>query len=222
MKKIVSSVAIILTTYTTPAFAIPDGSHIGIDVSHSKTTVKTYKVSADNQATYFDTISQDKQTSYGMSYKYAMSLAWLYTAPEIFAERIGSEAKINDTTNGYSQTLNVQNRWGVRMNVGVNLMRDLTIYAPLGYALTNYELKTRNYLANGTEYSTTTNGSKISPLYGVGIMVIPINNVVLTLEYNRQVLNIRSRDNVALSGEETSLRAKTNLDMIKFGIAYRY
>jgi len=222
MRKFITNTAIILAASNSLAFALPDGSHLGIDVSRSTSAVKTYKVSPDNSATYFDTISKGDQVGYGINYKYMMSTSWLMHSPEFFCDRIGSEAKINDTTNRYSQTLNVKNRCGARIDIGINLMRDLTIYAPLGYSLTSYELKTRSYSSTGTELTTTTNGAKFATLYGVGIMAVPIDNVVLSLEYNRQVLNIRSRGNVALNSSETSLRAKTNLDMIKFGISYRY
>ena len=137
-----------------------------------------------------------------------MNTSWLMHSPEFFCDRIGSEAKINDT-NRYSQTLNVKNRCGARIDIGINLMRDLTIYALLGYSLTSYELKTRSYSSTGTELTTATNGAKFATLYGVGIMAVPIDNVVLSLEYNRQVLNIRSRGNVALNSTDSSLRAKT-------------
>jgi opacity protein-like surface antigen len=99
-------------------------------------------------------------------------------------------------------------------------MDKLAVYMPLGLTSTNYELSTKDSAA--TSYrSTKTSGSDISLLYGVGFAFYPMEKLAISLEYNRSKIDLKSGSNVNLF-DQTTLKTRANLDVIKLGVAYKF
>lgn len=220
MKKLILITTLVASLSTSSAFAKTEGSYAGIDVLRAKANVKTTKVSDTNNDTYFDTNSSDSQTGFGVQYKYAINMNDFFIAPGFFYENLGLEAKNSDAVNQYEQSVKIQNRYGVKFDLGYDLMDNLAIYAPLGYSMVNYELKTNDYF-DSSSLVTKTTGRKSAFFYGLGLSFAATDKVVVNLEYNRSSINLVSGGNVALIGN-TTLKAKTNLDLIKLGVAYKF
>lgn len=217
MKKLILTTAIIATFAASSAFAKTEGSYLGIDVLRTKADVKTSKVSSTNLDTYFDTKTKDSTTGFGVNYKYAFNVNDFFIAPGLIYESIGAETKVNDVDNGYTQDIKIKDRLGAKVDFGFDITDKFAAYIPVGYARTSYTINTNDYISGGSSLQTKTTASQGSMFYGFGLVFYPVNSMSINLEYNRSSIDLKSGGNVA-----PTLKAKANLDVIKFGVAYHF
>ena len=220
MKKLLIISSLIASLAASSANAKTEGSYLGIDLLKANTEVKTSKVSSNNADTYFNTTTKDSQNGLGLNYKYAINMNNFFIAPGLFYESIGAETKVDDKANQYTQNVKIKDRYGVKLDLGYDIMDKFAVYLPVGFASTNYELSTKDSF--GTSYlSTKTTSKDTSIFYGVGFAFYPIEKLAISLEYNRSKIDLKSGGNVALIGN-TTLKASANLDVIKLGVAYKF
>ncbi len=220
MKKIIVLTTVVTALSIPSAFAKTEGSYLGINVLRAKSDVKSTSSSSTNADTYFNTKTKDSQTGFGINYKYAINMNNFFIAPGVFLEKIGSESKVNDTENGYNQSVNIKSRYGVKFDAGYDITDKFSVYAPFGISMANYELKTQDY-SGASSLTTKTTGRKAGFLYGLGFSFAATENILVNLEYNRSSYDLKSGGNVALIGN-TTLKAKTNLDVVTLGVAYKF
>jgi opacity protein-like surface antigen len=220
MKKLIVTASIIATFAASPAFAKTEGSYLGVNVLRAKADVKTTSSSSTSTDTYFNTKSKDSQTGFGVSYKYAINANDFFIAPGLFFDKIGAETKVSDSTNYYNQNTKITSRYGVKFDAGYDVTEKFAVYVPVGLSMVNYELKTYDYLGSSS-LTTKTTGRKSALFYGLGLSFAATNNVLVNLEYNRSSFDLASGGNVALVGN-TTLKAKTTLDVLTLGVAYKF
>jgi opacity protein-like surface antigen len=222
MKKLIAITSIITAVSASSAFAKTEGSYLGANIFRAKMDVKTSASSSTNTSLdYFSTKSKDSQTGFGINYKYAMNMDGFFIAPGVFFDQIGAESKVSDTQNGYEQNVNIKSRYGVKFDAGYDITDKFSAYVPLGLSMVNYELKTKDYISSSSYLSTTTTGRESAFFYGLGLSFAATDNVVVNFEYNRSSINLKSGGNVAINGNAT-LKAKTTLDVMSLGVAYKF
>jgi opacity protein-like surface antigen len=148
---------------------------------------------------------KDSSIGFGVNFKYAMPLgnSGVFIAPGLFAEHLNNEAKDAD-----SDPILVKNRFGAKVDVGYDVTDQFAIYVTGGVASTAYEV---NWRSVGEKKS----GRDLTPVYGLGLSYSATKNLVLNLEYNRQEIDSKTPD---IDG----FAYKTELDVMKVGVAYRF
>lgn len=212
---IISSISVAQT-----AFAKTEGNYLGLDYLRISAKTKTTKEASSNADTYFNTNVKDSANGFGVQYKYAFNINNFFIAPGAFFEKIGTEAKVNDKVNGWEQSFTINNRYGAKVDFGFDVTNNFATYIPVGYAMYDYELKTRDY-TNIASLTTKTSGRKGALLYGIGFSFYPSDKISINLEYNRSKLDVKSGGNTGLIGGAI-LNAKTNLDIFKLGFSYHF
>lgn len=221
MKKLTILAALFATITATKSFANTSGHYAGINVLKASAKTKTSKdISTFNSDTYFNSKSEDSSINFGFDYQYAINKNNFFVAPGLFYENLNTEAKVNDTRNGWSQNLKLNNRYGLKLDVGYDVSKLFAIYVPLEYAITNYEFSTHDY-TNNSSLRTKRTASDSSFFYGLGVAFAPSDKILVKLQYTRSELDLQSVSDVALVNT-VRLKAKTNLDIIKLGFAYRF
>lgn len=222
MKKLLIISSLITSLAISSANAKTEGSYLGVDLLRTKTHVKSYP--ADSDYDYLNSKTTDSQIGFGLNYKYAINMNNFFIAPGAFYESINTENKVNDVYSGvnnyYRQTVKIKNRYGIKLDLGYDIMDKFAIYAPIGFSSSNYDLSTDDSV--GSNYlRTKTTGRDTSIFYGIGFAFYPIEKLAINLEYNRTELDLKSGVDVALYGN-TSLKNKVNLDIIKLGVSYKF
>ena len=222
MKKLLIISSLIVSLTAASAHAKTEGSYLGIDLLKTNTQVKGTGVGEDYGVGWFNTKAKDSSIGFGINYKYAINMNNFFIAPGLFYESIGAEAEASnkDGIYTYTQKTKINDRYGVKLDLGYDIMDKFAAYIPLGLTSTNYELSTKD--SAGSSYrSTKTSGSDIGILYGVGFAFYPMEKLAISLEYNRSKIDLKSGGNVNLF-DQTTLKTKANLDVIKIGVSYKF
>lgn len=209
MKKILVITSVIASMAATSAFAKTEGSYAGIDLLNTKVKYhQRYTNASTPSALNVKPADSDSAIGLGVNYKYAFNMNGIFFAPGVIAEH-------NDATvDSGIRRVTVENRLGVKADLGYDVTDTLGVYATVGYVGVNY--KTRD----GSTASNTgiKDGMAMDWMYGFGVKHDCAQNVALSLEYNTQSLNLKTDTNVAALDE----KFRTKIDVIKVGLAYRF
>ena len=222
MKKLLIISSLITSLVAASANAKTEGSYLGIDILKANTEVKGTGIGENYGIGWFNTKAKDSSVGFGLNYKYAINMNNFFIAPGLFYESIEAETEASnkDGIYTYTQKTKIKDRYGVKIDLGYDVMDKLAIYIPLGLSSTNYELNTKDSAL--TSYrSTKTTGNDISILYGFGFAFYPIEKLSISLEYNRSKIDLKSGGNVNLY-DYTTLKTKADLDVIKLGVSYKF
>jgi opacity protein-like surface antigen len=161
--------------------------------------------------------ASDSSAGFGATYKYAINYQGAFIAPGIFFEQNNLTIEADPRQN---RKLKIKNRYGARIDVGVDVVDHFAIYAIGGYSVANYSAQ--NYsLLGGSEYVTRKNsGSAGGVIYGIGMKTEIMPEVAVSIEYTTQNISATTRipsDYLAYSG-----KYKARIDAAKLSIAYRF
>ncbi len=202
MKKLITVSSVISVLAGSSAFAKTEGNYLGVELLRTKAE-HLYKTNGvvNNTLGKFD----DSATGYGLNYKYAFNFGNnVFVAPGIFYDKIGTSAEDLD-----HDPINIQSRYGVKLDVGYDLTNQAAIYFTNGFAKTRYSV----------DWLTTNSGEIVSTtpfvyFYGIGATYQASKNITFNAEYNRQ--------HISLMSPSAIVTARSKIEVMKVGIAYSF
>ena len=226
MKKTLSIIAIAGSLLATSAYAKTEGNYFGIDVLRSTAQVKsTSTLASDNvgsAAPYYNHNKKDSAYGFGLNYKYAFNFNNFFVAPGISYDFLNNDVKSNHITasnNYFSQNVKLKSAVSLRANLGYDINDQFAVYVPVGISQFQYDINTTDVSA-GSSVSQKKSSNKSAAFIGFGFSYEPVKNWVMNLEYNKyQNLKLTSGTATVDGGQ---ISAKTNVSMVKLGLAYRF
>lgn len=200
---------------------------MGFNLLRSNLNIKSIATPEINKSYEFNSNyfreSKIFQNNIGLNYKYAFNFNNFFIAPEIGYESIDIEdttasyltkSNGNNTNFYFLQNLKLKNAINMKSNFGYDLNDKFAFYFPLGISRIGYDV-----ISYDNKIISSKTGNKFVALAGFGLYYEPTKNWVLNLEYNKyHNFKIKSlvNDN---SGKNVT---KVNLNLIKFGLSYRF
>lgn len=227
MKKTLSLIAIAGSLLATSAYAKTEGNYLGIDVLRSTAKVKSTSTLADDNtdsaAPYYNHNKKDSAYGFGVNYKYAFNFNNFFVAPGVSYDVLNNDVKAGYqgfSSVPYSQNVKLKSSLTAQVNLGYDINDQFAAYIPVGVSSFSYEMNTSDTYVGGSKLNTKTSGNKTAGFIGFGFSYEPIKNWVMNLEYNKyQNLKITSGTATTAGGQ---ISAKTNVDVVKLGLAYRF
>ncbi len=218
MKKAIKILSLITAIYTitTTSIAQADtsksGLYVGVDALRS--FAKHKYLAEGHHLRINGTHSRNESNGFGVNMGYKVAAKKAFIAPEIFYEKISNSAK----DFGYEQnppirenSLNVDQRYGAKINVGYNFASKFNVFANIGMTNTNYTIK---LLGIPTGDHITQKVAQFTMIYGAGLSYDINNNWSLKASYDWQQFNAR----YDLGVEKDRILLQT----VKAGIAYKF
>lgn len=147
----------------------------------------------------------------GLNLGYRFDLLNLYTAAEVFYDHLDVSATgFNDAYRAprANDSLNVNNRYGVKGHVGAAILPFITPFFTLGMANVDYDIKINSS-------NSSVGKTELSPLYGLGVLVdLPIVGLSARASYDYQDVNMDYVD--------ATTKINTDIHTVRLGIAYNF
>ena len=199
-KKLLTAASIAAVISASSAFAKTEGNYVGLDLLRSHVKHK-YVVSDGSQYKDFN----DSAAGFGLNYKYAFNKDNFFVAPGVFAEKIGTKAtKMKDI-----DKTRLNYRYGVKADIGYDVTDGLAVYFTNGLSSTNYSVA---FSDDGKK-----SGNKLGYFYGFGLSYNVSKEATINLEYNAQSMDLN-----APNIQEGSVKAETDLSVMKIGVSYHF
>lgn len=180
------------------------GRYIGINLNLVKSSVTD---TAESDLVNVSNYNSTRKVRGGINYSYAFNYNNFFVAPEVFLDIIENTNQNSSLTN---DKLTINTRYGIKGNVGYDFVNQkFSPYLTFGRAAVEYESNKRNDL--NTIIKT---GTRASSIYGIGSNFEISENFIANIEYNRQRVDL---DQGTGAG-----RFKTEINSVKFGIAYNF
>ena len=227
MKKTLSSIIIVISLFSSQAYAKTEGNYLGFNISRNTQKIKSASTLASfntmDMSRFYSLSDKNSKYGFGFNYKYAFNFNNFFVAPEIAFDLLNNEINssiIRQYNSYFSQKIKLKNAISLKANLGYDFSDQLAFYIPLGISKIGYDIQTTD-IAYTDNQVTKKSGYKSSAFIGFGFSYQPIKNWVVNLEYNKyQNFKITSDNNATLVGGKIS--AKINLDLMKLGISYRF
>jgi len=223
MKKNFTIIAGILLVLAKASFAKTEGSYIGLDILKTKADTKTSQITSFKNIDYINSASNDSSFGFGINSKYAFNFNNFYVAPGVLFQFPNNESEVDDKKNLWQQSLSINSRFALKSDFGYDFNKVFSVYIPLGYNSFNLSLKTNDYINNGSYVKAETRGNAGSFFYGLGFNVNATDKLSFNLEYNKTSIDFDSKTStVVFSMVPAKIKTKTDIDIIKAGIAYHF
>ncbi len=227
MKKTLSLITIIISLLSSHAFAKTEGNYIGINLLRSIAKIKnTSTLASDNNEgmdSFYNQTNKDSTYGLGLKYSYAYNFNNFFVTNEISYEHLNSKINsdfFDESENYFSQKLKLKNAITLKSNLGYDINDQLAFYVPVGISRFGYDIETIDVGGDDKKF-TQKSSSKSALFLGFGLSYEPVKNWILNLEYNKyQNFKLTSMEKATNAGGK--IRAKTNLDMVKLGLSYRF
>ncbi len=227
MKKTLSLIAVAGSLLASSAHAKTEGNYVGIDVLRSSAKVKsTSTLASDNSGSaepYYNHSKKDSAYGVGLNYRYAFNFNNFFVAPGISYEFLNNEIKsgfASTSDNYFWQKTNLKSSLSLRANLGYDINDQFAVYVPVGISQFYYDIKTGDADGFNPSVNAKKSSSKSAAFIGFGFSYEPVKNWVMNLEYNKyQNLKLTSGTATIAGGQ---ISAKTNVDVVKLGLAYRF
>ena len=227
MKKILSLIIIVISLFSSQAYAKTEGNYFGFNISRNTLKIKSTSTLASfntmDMSRFYSLSDKNSKYGFGFNYKYAFNFNNFFVAPEIAFDLLNNEINssiIRQYNSYFSQKIKLKNVISLKANLGYDFSDQLAFYIPLGISKIGYDIQTTD-IAFTYNQVTKKSGYKSSAFIGFGFSYQPVKNWVVNLEYNKyQNFKITSDNNATLVGGKIS--AKINLDLMKLGISYRF
>ncbi len=218
MKKLYLAIFFSVFISSECVFAKTQGSYLGIDLLDTK--LKFYQRNTNDSHLTLTNVKPSyshNDFGVGMHYNYAVNMGGFFIAPGIFFEMNNSEA--NGSGTKALERLQIKNRYGAKLDLGVDITNAIAPYLTGGYSGISYD--SRDFF-NFSGYTETYNksGMLMDWFYGAGIKFDCDKYTSVSIEYNTQ--NFAVRNSVNGTTNNLSTRYQTRLDVLKFGVAYRF
>ncbi len=231
IQKIITTLTLILAANTASAASAPQGAaqqktkykqekmrlnfYVGADYIRSFVQHK-YLLAEDNDLSINGIDSRAQADGAGLNLGYRLKIGDVFVAPEIFYDRIENSAK----DFGYKENqdpyiarnyLNVESRYGARINLGYNIFSNVNVFVNAGLAKVKYAII---LFPDGPYTENFEHNTKTAPIYGAGISFDLNRNWQMRIAYDRQQFHVRY--NVA------SEKDTITIETAKLGIAYNF
>lgn len=214
MKKFIF-LTFLLTTFCVDASAKTQGAQIGVDVIY---TFENHRYLTDQSQVTVEKF-KDSASSYGATFKYAFNIDKIllalpifptYIAPGIFYEKIGIDSSFNPEFD----SLQINNRYGFKVDVGMDFTDYFALYGTIGAA-------NSNYVSEWKAFNEKMSGSQMAVTYGGGVAFTFKKHLVIGLEYNTQKMKVRTP--LILTANSGNInKADVKMDIVKLSLAYRF
>jgi len=156
--------------------------------------------------------TQGNNVGLGLNFGYRVNADKLFVAPEIFYDYLNNSAvDFSRYTTGQStqSRIEVQSRYGAKVNLGYNLFSDLNAFVNLGFA--NVRYIDRDPLSG-----RSSGDNKLAPIYGVGLLYDLNKSWALRASYDYQKFNARYYSFIPGS------RDVVRMHVVKAGLVYSF
>jgi opacity protein-like surface antigen len=226
MKKTLSLLVITISLLNSQAYAKTQGNYFGIDISRNTAKVKsTSSVASDNSfgnTLFYNHNKKNSAYGFGLNYKYAFNFNNFFVAPGISYEFLNNQIKSsygNSSNDFFSQNVKLKSAISLRANIGYDINDQFALYAPIGISQFSYDIRTLDVSGSDKISSKKSNHESVA-FIGLGFSYEPFKNWLVNLEYNKyQNLKLTSGKATFNNGQ---IHAKTNVDLMKIGLAYRF
>lgn len=198
------------------SFAKTQGSYVGIDLLD--TNIKFHeRYTNDSTPEFTDRRPSFSDSDYGVGlhYSYALNAAGLFIAPGLIFEFNNADAQAYGERE--LQKVKVQNRYGAKLDIGFDLTPVISPYLTGGYIALSH--KNREYFDN-YQNSRTRSATSMDWIYGAGIMFNCDKYTAINIEYTIQEIDLRNTTDGAAN--KLISRYRTRIDVLKFGVSYRF
>lgn len=211
MKKLLILSSVVASLTATSALAKTEGRYAGIDLIRGNVSFAEQYTNDSNVTPVQTSPSTDGSgVGVGLSYGYAKNFDGLFVAPGIFVEQNNTESS------AAVQRLSVENRYGVKADIGYDIASNIAPYFTVGYSRLAY--KSRNQAANTTN-SAIKNGVTGGWFYGVGLKLDVNEKWAFKVEYQTQDFRAKTRTDGTANYSGVF---KSNYNEIKLGAAYKF
>jgi len=223
MKKIVIISSILAVIATSSAYAKTEGNYADLSVIRSSQKLKNT-----------DGKDNDSAVGFGASYKYAVNMNGFFVSPGLFYDRVGTEIKNSSSVDGQdgSSELNVDNRYGVKLDAGYDISDNFSAYLTGGVSYVSYVNKVGTTFDDGevSDSSSSKNSKNVlSPFYGAGLTYKISKDVALFAEYTMQNFDVKNKA-AASTGDFAGTgfadidagKTKSKLNIARVGVAYHF
>lgn len=216
--KILLTIATLATCAATNANAYQDaprsGFYLGVDMVRSFAKHKYLAEGnglSDNPVPTNGYYSNREKNGLGINLGYKIAAGNLFIAPEIFYDYLNNSAKDfgyeqDPTISGHR--LEVNQRYGAKLNVGYNLFAGLNAFANIGMANVNYSMNL--YSVNHTRQGVV----QMNMIYGGGLSYDLNDHWLLKTSYDWQQFTARF--------DYPQEKDRIVLQTVKVGIAYKF
>lgn len=196
MKKLILITSLVTIFATSSASAKTEGHSASLDLLATKAHFRFKNNGAD-------TFKDRAAGGLGIGYKYAFNFDGVFLRPGVFLEKNNLEYKSTFAT---VPSVNINNRYGAKVDVGYDIDKDLSVYVVGGVSFLNYDVTTAS-----TKKSSS---SKSDLFYGIGISHDYSEKVAFNLEYNTQSFNLKQSNG--------GTKIPVDLSVIKIGMNYKF
>ncbi len=219
MKNLTAAIFILTSILSGNAFAKTQGSYFGVDLLNTKIKFHQRFTNNDNpQLTDRKPSFSHSDYGAGLHYVYAVNMGGLFIAPGLILELNNATAHANGTGSQQRlQRVEIQNRYGPKLDVGFDMTSVISPYLTGGYVAVSY--KTREYF-NDYSNSRIRSGTEMDWIYGGGIRFNCDKFTSVNIEYTTHTMDLRNTTDGTLN--RLVSRYKTRVDVLKFGISYRF
>lgn len=212
MKKSLSLLTILSSFFFISSAHAKDGLNIGADFILSNASYK-FK---DPVGTSFNENRSGSQRSDalggGVSLGYKKSLDTFFVNPELFYDYLNSSSQdyhYPNYPNTKQNSLELKNRYGAKLNFGMDVTEKLSSYLSYGFANIDYSNRLPSFNSNEKKH-------KVSAIYGLGALYQINDHFALKAEFSRQKFNIR------YSIDGAGVISQVRLHTLKTGIVYSF
>jgi hypothetical protein len=216
---------ILFTTINSSVFAKTQGTYIGFDILKNSLEFSTRpSLDIDNQGDnqkLHNIKTKNFEYGIGANLKYAFNFYNFFIAPGIAFEYLNNEKNTSSIllyNLYYSQSTILKSASSFKTSIGYDFNK-FSIYIPFGISAIDYSITTRAR-NDGSIIGSLKRGFQPSYFKGIGISYELNKNLIANLEYNKY-----NNFNLKISGvtiNNRDIKTATKLDIIKFGLAYKF
>ncbi len=238
LSKIVALCFVATSLFCGNAFAKTEkGFTVGAGITHNDVDYNVRHSSIIGGGTIQNEASigyNDSSIGYSLNAKYnfpdVAGVKGLYLAPSIFYEDINSSvveqsstviSTGNNSNTRSGLTYSVNNRSGLKVDLGYDVMDEISAYVSLGVATVDYEIDFSNASASAITNKQKTQGRDSSEIIAIGLNYEFMNDWLLNLEYSRQQFHM---DALAYEGNTDAVAVSigSKIQTTQLGLAYRF
>jgi len=185
------------------------GFFVGVDALHADARHEAKNSSAVSGPQNGD-VKKDNNFNYGVNAGFRLDVLNLLASGELFYDNLRTSSRNFAQINGQSNNGNsiaINNRYGAKVNLGFAIFPRVTPF--LTYGLTNV-----NYSSNVSSSNNSLTKSKMTPLYGLGLLVDLPAGFSVKASYDYQSFNMLYA--------ESGSRIRTHLGVAKLGLIYNF
>ncbi|MBM3580215.1 MAG: porin family protein [Alphaproteobacteria bacterium] len=210
MKKLLVLTSVVAVFSAASASAKTEGRYVGVDLLRGNVSYAERYSDNSDRAAVETSDTQGEGVGLGVRLSHAYNSDGVFVAPGVFAEHNNVRADGVST-----QRLQVNNRVGVKADIGYDMADNVAPYLTVGYAAVDY--RTRNN--DGVTGSKVKNGLTSSWFYGVGLKIDVNKSWAFNAEYQTQDFRAKTRTG---GTDNYSGVFKSNFNEVKLGASYKF